>query len=443
MGRSVKQEDNFDLVCIGLYKFIGTANQQTSQNRLIVLQRQEGDNTEYRLADTTYIYPVALMPAITEIRNVANTKALKGIIRDLGTECTLVGSNLTHETILNIQGMQYQGTKGPKGQDTVFGVYGFRLPQPNTVNGRILASDANLIALGRNEIGVQNPIDAFGTSNRAWHYSNTLPLNVYDRESLPRILSISPRYIRAKDDTARIRVLGRNFDATTIITIKIRPCTANTADTIDSLILSPQDITLVNSGELTITIPASYRRREGIVEMYAANTDEVVYPGAVVKLGIRDKLPIIRQIQTYFERQFRRPDPTWGWIGATVPATETKTIDSVYTGTPGGDFKQKYFIIKGENLNGFPCFTDSKDSSKVIFDGNTIKTEVVSDTELRFGFTSPQIPDEKYLTFTPGQFKFKVIDKDSFESEEVTATVYARTPTIGNRQNLRTRYLYV
>jgi hypothetical protein len=51
---------------------------------------------------------------------------------------------------------------------------------------------------------------------------------------------------------------------------------------------------------------------------------------------------------------------------------------------------------------------------------------------LHFGFASAQIPDEKYLTFTPGQFKFKVIDKDSFESEEVTATVYARTPTIGN-----------
>ena len=26
MGRSVKQEDNFDLVCIGLYKFIGTVH---------------------------------------------------------------------------------------------------------------------------------------------------------------------------------------------------------------------------------------------------------------------------------------------------------------------------------------------------------------------------------------------------------------------------------
>jgi hypothetical protein len=433
---STANPDNFQRISLSVHGdslLAARMSQQSSRNRLIVVHRQEGRNAEYRLADTTYIYPVALQPSLTAILNPQNNRPLRGMVQGEATTFTLVGDNITSESALNIQGTLYQSARNVSGA-SAFGTIGFSLQQPTRVNARILATNAPLV-LGRNLIGIQNPLDAEGTPNRAWHFSNTLNINVYDRATLPRILSISPRNIKATEDTARIRVFGQNFDANTLINLKISPCSQNSTNAPpDSMRLTAQDITLISATEMIITLPASYRMREGIVEMSALNTDEVMYPGGVVKLGIRENLPTIRRIQTLLERPYRKPDPIWGFLGFGKDTTEIKVIDSLYTGTPGGAFKQKHFIINGENLNGIRCFSGNTDSAstKIYFEGNAIKTTVISDSVLHFGFSSALIPNEQYLTFRPGAYRFKVIDKDGFESDEVAKTVFARTPTIAN-----------
>ena len=287
---------------------------------------------------------------------------------------------------------------------------------------------------GIDTLRIANPYYLNTSSTTPNYYlSNPMLFRAYDAAQLPKVDSASPKQIRPSFGQRTYTLYGTRFDSQTLIRCTFFPISGSptAADTI----IIPQEFGQPSSStQIPVSPPSSFVNREGILSFQALHPDTVGVK-EYGRVNITNRYPVIESISVEYERKVETPrllsPPAISYI--------SEKSDSVYAGTGGENKSQRYFRIKGRNFLATAQYTRffPLQNPRIIMNGQTLSLYdifqwVQSDTDILFGYsTNIPIPDDRFITFAPGLFKFGIINEEGVQTESLfEKNILSPKPTI-------------
>ena len=301
-------------------------------------------------------------------------------------------------------------------------------PNTNTVVSPVI----NIQAAGPDTLRIVNPDGRGGLLT-----SNPMPFRAYDAAQLPRADSASPRQLRPAAAPSGFRISGERFDEQTLVRCTFFPLSGSPTPT-DTVVV-PQD-RRANSSPTTIFVlpPPALVNREGILSFQALHPDTVGIK-EYARVHITNRYPIIEGVSVEYEQRILTPPAICIFNINCTPTVSyvNRKSDTVKSGTGGENNRQRRFIVKGRNFRYSlkkelePLIPNRQ--SQIIFNGQPLPAsqhEILSDSTIGIGFSS-DVPNDKYLTFVPGQYSFTMTNEEGLQSETLLKKrIVAPQPTI-------------
>ena len=297
-------------------------------------------------------------------------------------------------------------------------------------SNQLSSSKLRILRSGIDTLYIANPyINDKGDT--AYYFSNPVTFRAYEAALLPRMDSTSPKQVRTNGLPSLWTLRGANFNEQSLIRATFRACT-NSA--IESIVIQP-DIIGRDWNPTTIfleNLVSRFRNREGTISLQALNSDSVGLKN-VAKIFVTNASPRIDKIlakYNQFDTVYRLGLP---FLGIDYIRKNSILSDTLWAGVTSENKQLDYYIIRGVNLMNNPCLEVNANSVYLKMDGVETNFYVFegSNTEIHFSGFVPPASKGSYLTFSPGNHRFELTNKNKMDTEEpYFQTIYSPNPTI-------------